>query len=392
MRILILSHEYPPYTFGGVAHYTAELAEYLASRGLTVYVVAGRSSKQYLDFEFRKGIKVIRVKFPDVPIRSLWYSCASKNIVQKLAAQVEYTVFNAGSAGLLPIWLYKKVNNLISIIHGTTFSLISYFKYGKISEKLRYINLYDVSYYVSFLFVNMLLNERELKASNSIVAVARHIIDELTQIYPDLSEEIRSKSHIVYGGIDYEHLSSIYRLYRNPVQNNGKIVYAYIGRLYLTKGAHYALKAFKLIQDELGKEAELWIFGKGPLEKQLMFYAKKNNINAKFLGFIAREKLLKLLAKHVSTLLFPSLYEGCPYALLEANALGIPVIAWDMPWSREFIIQGVNGYLAKPFSLEDLADYAVKTLSLNNERIQKLGLKYDKRNTFSKLKCLIVGG
>ncbi|MEM4004839.1 MAG: glycosyltransferase, partial [Desulfurococcaceae archaeon] len=138
-----------------------------------------------------------------------------------------------------------------------------------------------------------------------------------------------------------------------------------------------------------GKEAELWIFGKGPLEKQLMFYAKKNNINAKFLGFIAREKLLKLLAKHVSTLLFPSLYEGCPYTVLEANALGIPVIAWDMPWSREFIIQGVNGYLAKPFSLEDLADYAVKTLSLNNEKIQKLGLKYDKKITFYKLESIL---
>ncbi|MEM1646311.1 MAG: glycosyltransferase family 4 protein, partial [Ignisphaera sp.] len=203
--------------------------------------------------------------------------------------------------------------------------------------------------------------------------------------------EIRSKSHIVYGGIDYEHLSSIYRLYRKPVQNNGKIVYAYIGRLYLTKGAHYALKAFKLIQDELGKEAELWIFGKGPLEKQLMFYAKKNNINAKFLGFIAREKLLKLLAKHVSTLLFPSLYEGCPYTVLEANALGIPVIAWDMPWSREFIIQGVNGYLAKSFSLAEFANLAIKSLSLNHETIQKSGLKYDKKILFLKLKNLLVG-
>ncbi|MGC9108224.1 MAG: glycogen/starch synthase, partial [Infirmifilum sp.] len=44
-RILILSHEYPPYSIGGVATFTKELAEYLYRHGYDVYVVAGRNQQ-----------------------------------------------------------------------------------------------------------------------------------------------------------------------------------------------------------------------------------------------------------------------------------------------------------------------------------------------------------
>jgi len=390
MRVVILSHEYPPYTFGGVAYYTMELAEYLASKGFTIYVITGRSNKQHVDIENRDGIGIIRVKFLDFPIRSIWYSVASKNIIQKLADNADYVIFNSGSIGLLPMWLHKRNNKFISIIHSTIFSLISYFKYIKFGDKLRYTNSYEALYYTSFLLINRKLNKKELEISNNVISVARHIVDELTQIYPELSDEIRTKSYIVYGGVNYEYLSSIYELYKKPARNHERVIYAYVGRLYLAKGAHYALEAFKLIQDELDRETELWIFGKGPLERQMIIYAKKNSLNVRFLGFVSREKLMRLLAKHVSVLLFPSLYEGCPYTLLEANTLGIPVVTWDMPWSREFVAQGVNGYCAKLFSLEELADYSIKALFLPSRKIHEYAQKYNKKNTFSKLDLLLI--
>lgn len=392
-KIVILSHEYPPYVFGGTSYYVRELAEHLALRGFIVYVVAGRSNQ--LHVELRNGVRIIRLNFPDVPLRSFWYSLKSKNIISKLTKIADYLIFNAGSAAFLPMWLRKIMKNkrLISIFHGTTFSLLSYFKHVRLSDKMKYMSPLDALYYPSFLAIDIKLNRQELEVSDNIIAVAQHIIEELIQLYPELSKQITSKSHVVYGGIDYEDLSHTYKTYRESVNSRlEKVVYAFIGRLYLAKGVHYTIKAFKLIQEELGKNVELWIFGKGPLEGAMKKYAKRNNLNVRFFGFIPREKLLELLAKYVSVLLFPSLYEGCPYALLEANALGIPVVTWDLSWSKEFIVNGVNGYRATFDSILDLCRASIDVMRLAERGlvIKDLSLKFDKRKTFGKLVELIL--
>ncbi|MEM2297741.1 MAG: glycosyltransferase family 4 protein [Ignisphaera sp.] len=394
MRVLILSHEYPPYVFGGVAYYTKELAEYLTSQGFIVNVVAGRSSKPYVELE--NNVRITRVSFPNIPIRSFWYSLASRSTVLKLAESVDYIIFNAGSAGFLPIWLHRSIKGkrLIPVFHGTIHSLTSYLAYVELKDKLEHTDPFDILYYASFSVTNTVLNYLELKYSYYIVAVAQHVIRELAQIYPGLSQRIHFRSLVVHGGVDYDYFSRIYEHYRESadILKKDRIIYAYVGRLYLTKGAHYAIKAFELIQRELKEKTELWIFGKGPLEKHLARYAKRKNLKVKLCGLIPREKLIKLLAKHVSLLLFPSLYEGCPYTLIEANALGIPVITWDLPWSREFVIHGVNGYRIKSFSLEELAEYSIRALSLNSKEVHRYAIKYDKENAFSKIKQILTGG
>ncbi|MEM3449759.1 MAG: glycosyltransferase family 4 protein [Nitrososphaerota archaeon] len=393
MKVLILGHEYPPYIFGGVAYYTKELAEYLASQGFIVNVVAGRSRKPFV--ELKNNVRIARVSFPNIPIRSFWYSLASRSTVLKLAESADYIIFNAGSAGFLPIWLHRSIKGkrLIPIFHGTIHSLTSYLAYVEPKDKLEHTDPFDILYYMSFSTINTVLNHLELKYSHYIVAVAQHVIRELAQIYPGLSQKILTRSLIVHGGVDYDYFSHIYEYYRESadILKKDRIIYAYVGRLYLTKGAHYAIKAFELIQKELKEKTELWIFGKGPLEKHLARYSKRKNLNVKLYGLIPREKLIQLLTKHVSLLLFPSLYEGCPYILIESNAVGVPVIAWDLPWSREFVINNVNGYRTKPFSLEELAEYSIRALSLNSDEVHRYATKFDKKRHFSKIKKILTG-
>ena len=55
------------------------------------------------------------------------------------------------------------------------------------------------------------------------------------------------------------------------------------------------------------------------------------------------ERSRLLLAKYVDILLHPSLHEGAPLAVMETQALGIPTVAFDLPWSTEFVIKGTNG-------------------------------------------------
>ncbi|MEM2297816.1 MAG: hypothetical protein QXH10_10385 [Ignisphaera sp.] len=80
MRVLILSHEYPPYVFGGVVYYTKELAEYPTSQGLVVSVIADRSSKPYVELENNVRI-IIRVSIPGYSNKEfLVLNCVEKHI------------------------------------------------------------------------------------------------------------------------------------------------------------------------------------------------------------------------------------------------------------------------------------------------------------------------
>jgi glycosyltransferase involved in cell wall biosynthesis len=61
--------------------------------------------------------------------------------------------------------------------------------------------------------------------------------------------------------------------------------------------------------------------------------------------------------------LFPSLHEGLGGALIEALAMGLPIIASDLPVFREFLVPGENAILVPPRCPDALAGAAVRLLA-----------------------------
>ena len=59
---------------------------------------------------------------------------------------------------------------------------------------------------------------------------------------------------------------------------------------------------------------------------------------------------------------FPSLFEGLPGAVIEAMAMGLPVVASDIPALREVVEEDRNALLTPPASAEDLADAMARLL------------------------------
>jgi len=385
--VLILSHEYPPYLFGGVGVFTKGLAEHLSRQGYRVYVIAGRSSK---GFGVEKGISlnVLRVYFPDVPIRSIWYSVLSKNLILTLAEKSDVIISNAASAGLAAKYLHTKrlSSKLITIFHGTIESLKVFYRYVLFSQSTIYAE--DLAYYALLPFYNK-LNELDVALSAKIVSVAEHVQDELCSLYPSYGGKIR-RGAVVYPGVDYDTVKRVY-LPNEKKSDKNKVIYAYIGRLYTTKGAHYLPRVYKLIRQNLPERSELWVFGSGPLRNHLEKIAQKEKMTIKILGFIPREKLLALIAKYVDVVLFPSLYEGCPLAMIEANALGVPVVVWDLPWTREFVINSLNGFRAPFNDMASFSNYAIKAIKLreNHPRIHDFASKFRKSVIFQKFSSVI---
>jgi glycosyltransferase involved in cell wall biosynthesis len=69
----------------------------------------------------------------------------------------------------------------------------------------------------------------------------------------------------------------------------------------------------------------------------------------------------------------PSYREGTPRTLLEAAAMGKPLIATDVPGCNSVVKDGYNGFLCELNNEEDLANKMMHVLSLSNEERVRIG-------------------
>ena len=69
----------------------------------------------------------------------------------------------------------------------------------------------------------------------------------------------------------------------------------------------------------------------------------------------------------------PSYREGTPKTLLEAAAVGKPLVTTDVPGCRETVVDGHNGYLCQVRSGADLATKMLQVLRLSEVDLQQMG-------------------
>jgi glycosyltransferase involved in cell wall biosynthesis len=93
----------------------------------------------------------------------------------------------------------------------------------------------------------------------------------------------------------------------------------------------------------------------------------------------------------------PSYREGVPRTLMEASAMGRPIVATDVPGCREVVADGVNGLLCEVRNAESLAERLAQMLDMNGEARramgergrQKVAAEFDERVVVEKYKDLI---
>ena len=114
------------------------------------------------------------------------------------------------------------------------------------------------------------------------------------------------------------------------------------GRLESVKDYPTLLRAFA----RAPQTARLLVLGAGPLEAELAALAAQLGLErrVRFLGF---EPNVERWMQAADGFVLSSRYEGLPMVLLEAGACGVPAVATDVPGTREVLIDGVNGWLAR---------------------------------------------
>jgi colanic acid/amylovoran biosynthesis glycosyltransferase len=125
------------------------------------------------------------------------------------------------------------------------------------------------------------------------------------------------------------------------------IVILTVARLVEEKGLKYSITAIKEV---LMKNSDLrlkyYIVGEGVLKESLINLVKKLKLGdiVKFLGSKDQLQVAKEMSMaHI--FLLPSISEALPVVLMEAQAIGLPIIATDVGSVAEAIVDGRSGFL-----------------------------------------------
>ena len=146
------------------------------------------------------------------------------------------------------------------------------------------------------------------------------------------------------------------------------------------KNPQAAIKAFGLLRREL-LDAEMFMYGTdfedGGIASR---WAASNGLsqNIHFCGFFLPRNLQREL-KQMSMLLHPSLEEACPMTLLEAMALGLPIVAGNdaggVPWVLD---EGRAGFLTDVRDPSKIAQAMLTCIRQAKEREEKQRIAYNR--------------
>jgi glycosyltransferase involved in cell wall biosynthesis len=175
----------------------------------------------------------------------------------------------------------------------------------------------------------------------------------------------------------------------NPVPSEkSKFTLLFSGRLEYLKGAHLLIDALPEVAEALGVPVQAIIAGdgreRGSLEERAARIGNAQ-IQIEFVGWISRAQL-EACFEACHLLVVPSLWPE-PFGLVgpEAGMFGVPVAAFDVGGIRDWLSDGVNGFLASgtPATSQGLAEAIVKCLRDQETHSRLRAGAYDLAQRFS---------
>lgn len=390
MKILFLSDDFPPASFGGAGISTYELALGMKNAGHEVFVVTTcrkESEEGELDYN---GIKVWKIA-NDYPGKWRAYvSLYNRPVVRKveeLLKKIKPDVAHANNIHLYLSYHCLRVAKRYAKAVIITLRDAMSFNFAKLETK-RYLEHFD--YRTTWRDHikqagkrwNPLRNfciKRYLGYADKIFAISRSLQAALVQNGINDVE-------VIYNGIDAREwgvdADAMVR-FRVKYGLQNKKVLLFSGRLSASKGGEKALQALALTVKEV-PEAVLLVAGNIDEYAEVMKKQAKNlgvEKNLIFTGWIEREEIKAAYAVS-DVVLMPSIcFDVFGRVNIEAMASRKPVVGTCYGGTPEIVVDGVTGYIVNPLHPEEIAE---KTLDLlkNPEKAEKFGeAGYDRVKT-----------
>ncbi len=383
MRICLISREYPPDTsWGGIGAYTFQHARALKELGHDVEVIS--LTKKEASDDYTSHAK----DAANDPLHVTVHRAAWGPLLEELSTvwiSVPYTHFVLKSC----VALWRK---FLEIHNARPFDVV------EAPEHLAEA-LFPAITRICPLLIRLhtphskFIQERYHNLNNSFDQELVAILERTAMLEADLLSSPSEDLAQYVAGDTAVKLDSI-KIVRNPVDckkftpegnkaiaPDGKVTVFFAGRLEERKGIHYLIDAIPLVLRK-NPNVRFLVLGAdtntGPGKTSVLAALKRRlaeNGAESAVQFISHVPLDQMPAHYRSAdiCIVPSLYENAPYTVLEAQATGKPVIGTSAGGSKEYISDGITGYVVPPRNAEAIAE-KINILVEDSSLRQKMGL------------------
>ncbi len=370
MKILILSDDFPPASYGGAGVIAAATAKGLSDCGHEVWVITTTNDRKLVGQSTVEGFTLIKV-----------YASGGDRF------RAYRSLYNQQTVGEVKKWLAKIKPSIVHAHNVHNYLSYTCLKEAKKSGAKVFLTAHDamlVAYGKLFPDQNgefkiptawQQFREQRLRYNPFRNLIIRHYLKSVGQVLA-VSEALKQalelggiKSiEVLHNGIEVEQwVAPKEDIMAFKVKYNlaGKKVILFGGRLSGAKGREAALNTLHLVIKRVPNAILLLV---GKLDQVL----SQSNLPIITTGWLNREAM-SLVYGVSDVVLVPSLYlDPFPTVVLEAMAATKPVIVTSFGGAKEAIIDRVTGYVVNPKAYSLVADKLVLVLS-DSELANKLG-------------------
>ncbi|KKR49033.1 MAG: Second mannosyl transferase [Candidatus Magasanikbacteria bacterium GW2011_GWC2_40_17] len=327
--------------WGGAQKYIFDLATNLtASFDIIVAVGLGGTSRELLNKLQEKGIKTLILKHLKRKI-SLWNDVLAVWEIVNFLRKNNFDIIHlnsskAGMVGAIAGWINKKAK-IIYTAHG-------------------WVYLEPLSFFTRRIYLWMEKMACQMRSATIVLSEKEKVIA--------LKYETGGKKNtfVIHNGIDLEKINFLDKetakkeIFQFTQDDKLKdcFILGTIANFYKTKGLSILLNIFQELV-KTNDKLRLVIIGNGPEKNNLEKQIKENGLEKKVVLTGILSDAYKYL-KAFDIFVLPSIKEGFPYALLEAMAAGLPIVATKVGAIPEIIEDEKEGLVVSPQNNQELKE------------------------------------
>ena len=175
-------------------------------------------------------------------------------------------------------------------------------------------------------------------------------------------------------GIDTDHFNV------RPYPESNPVTFLLIARMLWDKGVREFVEAARQIKTEFS-DVRFQFLGFLDVKNRTAISHEQMQIweEQGVIDYLGETDDVRPYIADADCVVLPSYREGLPRTLLEAAAMGRPIIATDVTGCREVVDHGVNGYLCKERDANDVAEKMKDMINLSTDERREMGLKGRKK-------------